>query len=86
MSLEKASWQNETFYVVDYNNAQQLRGADTLSGGAEHPVVLLLVAVAIIIALAIKKPRHWIWWVLATILTAAILAIFENEANRRRDR
>ena len=26
-------WQNETFYVVDHDNAQQLQSADTLSGG-----------------------------------------------------
>ena len=26
-------WQNEAFYVVDHDNARQLRSADTLSGG-----------------------------------------------------
>jgi hypothetical protein len=55
--------------------------------GAEHsPIVLLLVAIAIIPVLAIKRPRHWIFWAIATVVASIVLAIFEREANRRRDR
>jgi hypothetical protein len=57
-----------------------------LARSAEHPAVLLLVAIAIIIVLAVKRPRHWIWWIAGTVIAAIVLAIFEREANRRRDR
>jgi hypothetical protein len=52
----------------------------TLESG--RPGLIILATLAVVAVLAFKRPRHWLWWILGTVVTGAILATLAGDRQR----
>jgi hypothetical protein len=52
----------------------------TLESG--RPGLIVLATLAIVAVLAFKRPRHWLWWIIGTVVVGAILTALSGDRRR----